>query len=85
MILKFLLKVKPEVSLIKAYFECDTIRFKITEITTVEGVINRAVTGLEQDQDKRRNEHPEVAAQIDSFIEKLNGLKELSQPFTLVY
>lgn len=56
-----------------------------TEITTVEGIINRAVAGLEQDQEKRRAEHPEIAVQIDSFIEKLNGLKEISQPFTLVF
>lgn len=66
-------------------FTMFVLRSRIVEITTVEGIISRAVTGLEQDQEKRRSEHPEVAAQIDSFIEKLNGLKELSRPFTLVY
>jgi zinc finger protein len=54
------------------------------EITTVEGVINRAIGGLEQDQSVRRTEHPEVAVQIDEFIEKLKKLKTLEEPFQMV-
>ncbi|XP_063905343.1 zinc finger protein ZPR1 [Zophobas morio] len=54
------------------------------EVTTVEGVINRSITGLEQDQVLRRIQHPEAAAQIDDFIQKLQTLKELKSPFTLV-
>lgn len=54
------------------------------EITTVEGVIDRTIRGLAQDQDKRRNEHPEAAASIDAYIERLNALKELGTPFTLI-
>lgn len=53
------------------------------EITTVEGIIDRTVRGLSQDQDKRRVEHPEAAASIDAYIERLNALKELKTPFTL--
>lgn len=55
------------------------------EITTIEGVIDRSVAGLQQDQTARRAEHPEVAAQIDQFIEKLNELKKVEKPFTIAF
>ncbi|KAJ8941365.1 hypothetical protein NQ314_010428 [Rhamnusium bicolor] len=54
------------------------------EVTTVEGIINRAITGLEQDQPVRRIQNPEGAVQIDDFISKLSELKELEKPFTLI-
>lgn len=55
------------------------------EITTIEGVIDRSVAGLQQDQPTRKIEHPEVAAQIDQFIEKLNELKAVKKPFTITF
>lgn len=54
------------------------------EITTVEGVLDRTVRGLKQDQEKRRIEHPEAASSIDAYIERLNALKEINTPFTLI-
>ncbi|XP_063235643.1 zinc finger protein ZPR1 [Bacillus rossius redtenbacheri] len=54
------------------------------EVTTVEGIIDRSIQGLEQDQVVRRIQNPEVACQIDTFVEKLKKLKELQTPFTLV-
>lgn len=54
------------------------------EVTTIEGIIDRSITGLEQDQHLRKQEYPELAAQIDKFIEKLRGLKDLKEPFTIV-
>lgn len=54
------------------------------EVTTVEGIIDRVVNGLTQDQDKRRIDHPDVATQIDAFVEKLQDLKKLEKPFTLI-
>lgn len=54
------------------------------EVTTVEGVISRVVTGLTQDQEQRRKDHPEAAEQIDKFITKLEELKEVKTPFTLI-
>lgn len=54
------------------------------EVTTVEGIIDRVVAGLSQDQDQRRIDHPEPAEQIDKFIARLEGLKELKSPFTLI-
>lgn len=56
----------------------------IVEVTTVEGIINRVITGLEQDQTERKLDHPEVAAQIDKFVEQLKTLKDLKKPFTIV-
>lgn len=53
------------------------------EVTTVEGVISRVVSGLSQDQEARRRDHPEAAEQIDHFIGKLEELKEVKAPFTL--
>ncbi|EFA05991.1 zinc finger protein ZPR1 [Tribolium castaneum] len=54
------------------------------EVTTVEGVITRSIAGLQQDQPVRRIQHPEAAAQIDEFIQKLEKLKDLNSPFTLI-
>ncbi|XP_065072940.1 zinc finger protein ZPR1 [Ochlerotatus camptorhynchus] len=53
------------------------------EVTTVEGIIDRVVRGLEQDQPVRRIQHPEAAEQIDAFVEKLKELKEMKQPFRI--
>lgn len=53
------------------------------EVTTVEGIIDRVVRGLEQDQPVRRIQHPEAAAQIDEFADKLKQLKDMTKPFTI--
>lgn len=55
------------------------------EVTTVEGVIQRSILGLEQDQVVRRIQHPEVAAQIDAFIVKLKDLIDFKAPFTIIF
>lgn len=55
-----------------------------TEITTVEGVIDRAVTALKQDQEARSKDHPEIAAQIEQFVGKLVKLKKPGNKFTMV-
>ncbi|NWX38532.1 ZPR1 protein, partial [Notiomystis cincta] len=53
-------------------------------LTTIEGIIDRAVAGLEQDQPARRAADSEVAGKIQEFIGKLRQLKELNSPFTFV-
>ncbi|KXJ74313.1 zinc finger protein ZPR1 [Aedes albopictus] len=53
------------------------------EVTTLEGIIDRVVRGLEQDQPVRRIQHPEAAEQIDAFVGRLKDLKEMKQPFTV--
>ncbi|XP_030382626.1 zinc finger protein ZPR1 [Scaptodrosophila lebanonensis] len=53
------------------------------EVTTVEGIIERTITGLSQDQEKRRIDHPTEAASIDAYIERLRKLKEMEVPFHL--
>ncbi|XP_075222038.1 zinc finger protein Zpr1 [Lycorma delicatula] len=55
------------------------------EVTTVEGVLDRTITGLSQDQEFRRVEHPEAAEQLDKFIDKIQHLKELSSDFTMIF
>lgn len=54
------------------------------EITTLEGVIDRACAGLEQDQPVRRIEHPDDAQQIDAFVEQLRALKTVERPWSVV-
>lgn len=54
------------------------------EVTTIEGILDRSERGLAQDQPVRRIEHPEAAAQIDEFIQKIRKLKELREPFTVI-
>ncbi|XP_049884253.1 zinc finger protein ZPR1 [Pectinophora gossypiella] len=53
------------------------------EVTTVEGIVARAIAGLTQDQEARRAEHPAAAAQIDQFVERLRRLRTLEEPWTL--
>ncbi|KAK2530423.1 zinc finger protein ZPR1 [Columba livia] len=53
-------------------------------LTTVEGIIDRAIAGLEQDQPVRRATDEGVARKIEEFIGRLRQLKEAQSPFTLV-
>ncbi|KAI6073239.1 Zinc finger protein ZPR1 isoform X1 [Aix galericulata] len=53
-------------------------------LTTIEGIIDRAVMGLEQDQPVRWATDKEVASKIDEFIGKLKQLKEVHSPFTFI-
>ncbi|CAD6209053.1 GSCOCG00003701001-RA-CDS [Cotesia congregata] len=55
------------------------------EITTVEGIIDRSIEGLEQDQPRRREENPEIAIDIDLFLAKLRGLKVIDEPFDIIF
>jgi zinc finger protein len=54
------------------------------EVTTVEGILRRTISGLEQDQPVRREREPEDAAQIDTFIKRIEDLLNLNQPFHIV-
>ncbi|XP_075765901.1 zinc finger protein ZPR1 [Pelodiscus sinensis] len=53
-------------------------------LTTIEGIIDRAVVGLEQDQPVRRAADKDVAGKIDEFIGKLKQLKEVDSSFTFI-
>lgn len=55
------------------------------EVTTIEGIIERSIAGLEQDQTVRRIQHPDDAAQIDEFIAKFRCLRSVEKPFTIVF
>lgn len=55
------------------------------EITTIEGIIDRSISALEQDQPKRREEFPDTAIELDLFISKLHALKVLDEPFTIIF
>ncbi|KAL3984948.1 ZPR1 zinc-finger domain family protein [Acanthocheilonema viteae] len=53
------------------------------EITTVEGILQRVITGLSQDQSRRRQCYPESARKIDDFIKRVERLINLQEKFTL--
>ncbi|XP_077284201.1 zinc finger protein Zpr1 [Arctopsyche grandis] len=55
-------------------------------VTTIEGVIDRVVSGLQQDQVARRIDHPDDAYKIDQFILRLVKLKDVEQngPFKFI-
>lgn len=40
---------------------------------------------MSQDQDRRKQEHPEIAKQIDQFIGKLEALKLVNSPFSIIF
>lgn len=56
----------------------------LAEVTTIEGIINRSIQGLSQDQEARRATNPEIADKIQDFISKLEDLKKVSEPFVMV-
>ncbi|KAH7823952.1 putative zinc finger protein [Monocercomonoides exilis] len=54
------------------------------DINTVEGIVRSIAEQLEELQPLRRIQQPEVAAQLDAFIEKVKNLLERKTPFTLI-
>jgi len=54
------------------------------EITTVEGVLERTIAGLEQDQPVRRHMDPDGAKQIDDYVVKMRETLLLAKPFTVL-
>jgi zinc finger protein len=54
-------------------------------MTTIEGLLQKTIDHLRQDQDRRREEHPELAAKLDDFISSMVLYATgLSLPFTLI-
>lgn len=56
----------------------------VSEINTLEGLIDAVREGLQQDQPVRRALDSSTADKIDKFIEKLNQLKDLEESFQVV-
>ncbi|XP_018535099.1 zinc finger protein ZPR1 [Lates calcarifer] len=93
----YTLKVKTRQDLNREVVKADSATTRIPELdfeippftqkgslSTIEGLLDRAVAGLEQDQPVRRATDPEVAERIDEFIQKLRKLKDVENEFTLV-
>ncbi|GAA6216870.1 zinc finger protein ZPR1 [Lates japonicus] len=93
----YTLKVKTKQDLNREVVKADSATTRIPELdfeippftqkgslSTIEGLLDRAVAGLEQDQPVRRATDPEVAERIDEFIQKLRKLKDVENEFTLV-
>eukprot|EP00002_Diphylleia_rotans_P013348 TRINITY_DN2608_c0_g1_i1.p1 TRINITY_DN2608_c0_g1~~TRINITY_DN2608_c0_g1_i1.p1 ORF type:complete len:489 (-),score=114.03 TRINITY_DN2608_c0_g1_i1:144-1610(-) len=54
------------------------------QLTTIEGILSRAIEGLSSEQEERRKLFPEEAAQIDAYVARLEAAKSLSAPFTFI-
>ena len=52
-------------------------------MTTLEGLLQRTISGLSQDQPVRRALHPEDAEKIDEYIERVEQLLTVAKPFEL--
>jgi len=53
------------------------------EITTVEGVLQRTIAGLEQDQPVRKYQDPEGHKQIEEYVVKIQSTLQLAVPFSI--
>lgn len=53
-------------------------------LSTIEGILERTIVGLQQEQPLRRAENAQVAEKIDEFITKLQTLKDGETPFTFI-
>ena len=53
-------------------------------ISTVEGMLQRTISGLTQDQPVRRHMDPEGAKQIDEYVEKIENLLTVKEAFHIV-
>lgn len=53
------------------------------ELTTIEGLLGRAITALEQDQPVRRIMDPDNAVKIDDFVAQLTKCRDGDRKFTL--
>lgn len=93
----YTLKIKTKQDLDREVVRADSATTRIPELdfeippytqkgslSTIEGLLDRAVAGLAQDQTARKAADPEVAAKIDGFIKKLQKLKYVEEEFTLV-
>jgi len=89
-------KIQSKADLDRQVIKTDTSRVSIPELdfeipagsqkgvlTNVEGILQRAIAGLEQDQVVRRALDPALADQIAEFVGKLKKLTSGSSPFTL--
>ncbi|XP_010863494.1 zinc finger protein ZPR1 [Esox lucius] len=93
----YTLKVKSKQDMNREIVKVDSATTRIPELdfeippytqkgslSTIEGLLDRAVAGLKQDQPLRKVSVPEVAEKIDGFIDELNKLKDGEREFTLI-
>lgn len=94
---QYALKLKAKMDMNREVVKSDSATTRIPELdfeipaftqkgclTTIEGLIDRAVAGLEQDQAVRRATDPDVAVKIDEFVTKLKAVKNVESEFTVV-
>ncbi|XP_076876607.1 zinc finger protein ZPR1 [Brachyhypopomus gauderio] len=95
--ISYTLKIKSKEDMNREVVKTDSATIRIPELdfeipaftqkaslSTIEGLLDRAVAGLEQDQPIRQATDPEVAHKIDQFIQRLKKLKDVEEEFTLI-
>ena len=61
-----------------------SISYIFLAISTVEGMLQRTISGLTQDQPVRQHMDPEGAKQIDAYVKKIEDLLTLKENFYVV-
>ncbi|CAB3996121.1 zinc finger ZPR1 [Paramuricea clavata] len=54
------------------------------ELSTIEGILDRAISSLEQGQPLRKAVDPEQAEKVGQFVDKLKTYRSGDNPFTIV-
>ena len=58
--------------------------FFFAVVTTIEGILQRTINGLLQDQPVRRHMAPEDAQKIDEYVDKVKEIMKVEKPFSMV-
>ncbi|XP_014672199.1 PREDICTED: zinc finger protein ZPR1-like isoform X1 [Priapulus caudatus] len=95
--IKITVAINSEADLNRQVVKMDTATVKIPEIdlevpahtqsgtlTTIEGILERAITGLEQEQPIRYAMDEDLARKIEKTIEKLKSYRKGNETFTLI-
>ena len=53
-------------------------------MSNVEGILQRTITALEQDQPVRIHQDPEGAAKVEEYVAKIKDILEVKIPFHIV-
>jgi len=53
-------------------------------LTTIEGILTKAIEGLSQEQPIRKHMDPELYSKIQAIIDKLTDYRDAKEPFTFV-
>lgn len=66
------------------FFLTTVVLLIFAAISNIEGVLQRTIAGLTQDQAVRKHMDPDGAKQIDDYVAKIEALLTVAEPFHVV-